>query len=63
MSVDFFTKANLKGVYITDKRKDTLLTGDISVDIKNFNYKKETLVLNKITLKNVTAKLIKYIPP
>jgi hypothetical protein len=60
VSLDFFTKANLKGVLITDQHKDTLLKGDLLVDIKNFDYKKETLVLDKIVLKNLSARLIKY---
>jgi hypothetical protein len=60
ISIDFFTKANLEGVYITDQRNDTLLTGDILVDIKSFNYEKQSLAFEKITLKNVVTKLIKY---
>ena len=58
--LDFFSKATLNGVTILDKQQDTLLHGDISVDIRNFSYKQQHLVLHKITLTDVTAKLIRY---
>jgi len=60
ISLEFFTKANLEGVFILDKHKDTIFHGDILVDIKNFDYNHKTLRLDKITLKNTTSKLIQY---
>lgn len=60
ISLEFFSRANLEGVFILDKHKDTIFNGDILVDIKNFDYKNKTLRLDKITLKNTTSKLIKY---
>jgi hypothetical protein len=60
VSLDFFTKANLEGVFISDKKKDTLFTGDLLVDIKMLDYKNKKLTLKKITLRNTTAKLINY---
>lgn len=60
VNLEFFSKADLKGIMILDQHKDTILHGDLRVDIKNFSLKKQTIVLNKITLKNVTSKLIKY---
>lgn len=60
ITLDFFTKANLEGVFILDQHKDTLLTGDIFVDIKNFNFKNKSLVLDKIIFRNISTKLIKY---
>lgn len=60
VSLSFFSKANLNGVFILDKHNDTILNGDLLVDIKNFNYKKQTLTLENITLRNTTSKLIQY---
>ncbi len=60
INLDFFSKAHLRGVFILDKHNDTLLQGDVLVDIKTFDYKHEKLHLGKITLHNTTAKLIKY---
>lgn len=60
VNLRFFSKANLKGVYILDKHNDTILNGDLLADIKNFNYEKQTLTLDKITLTNTTSKLIRY---
>lgn len=60
ISLEFFSKANLEGVFILDRHADTIFHGDILVDIKNFDYKNKKLRLDKITLKNSTSKLIKY---
>ena len=60
VNLEFFSKGNLKGVTILDKRRDTILQGDILINIRNFSYEKQRLELQKITLKNVTSKLIKY---
>ena len=60
ISLEFFTKAYLDNVLILDKHNDTILQGDLLVDIKKFDYKNENLIFDKITLKNATSKLIKY---
>lgn len=60
ISLDFFTKANIEGVFISDKKADTLFTGDLLVDIKNLDYKHQKIEFKKITIKNSTAKLLKY---
>ncbi|MDO9001432.1 MAG: translocation/assembly module TamB domain-containing protein [Bacteroidota bacterium] len=60
VKLDFFKKANLEGVYISDKNKDTLFAGDILVDLQKLDYKNQQIEFKKITLKNSTAKLIKY---
>lgn len=60
IELDFFTKAKLKGVFVSDLHKDTLLKGDLSVDIGNLNYSNKSLVLSNITLKDISAKLITY---
>lgn len=60
IELDFFTKAHLKEILVMDLHKDTLLKGDISIDIKNFNYTNKILNLDKIIFSNLTAKLINY---
>lgn len=60
VNLEFFSKANLKGITILDKHQDTILHGDILINIRNFNYEKQRLLLQKITLRNITSKLIKY---
>ena len=40
IELDFFTRARLNGVYVSDLHKDTLLKGNLEVDIRNFNFKK-----------------------
>ncbi|MBA2613680.1 MAG: translocation/assembly module TamB [Bacteroidetes bacterium] len=60
VDLEFFTKANLEGVFISDKNKDTLFSGDLLVDIRKLDYKNQKIEFKKITLKNSTAKLITY---
>lgn len=60
IKLDFFSQANLRGIYILDQNKDTILCGDILVDIKTFDYQNQKLIFDKITLKNTTTKLIQY---
>jgi len=60
VNLEFFSKANLEGVFILDKHNDTIFHGDILVNIKNFDFKHKTLRLDKIVMKNATSKLIKY---
>lgn len=60
IELSFFTKASLRGVFVSDLHKDTLLRGDVEVDIKRFDYKKKFLALDKVIFKNITAKLIQY---
>ncbi len=60
VNLEFFSKAHLKGVLILDQHLDTLLYGDIQVDIRNFDYKQQRLQLQKIRMSHATAKLIKY---
>lgn len=60
VELEFFSKAELKGVIILDRHRDTILHGDIQVNIKHFNYERQKLDLGTITLKNATSKLIQY---
>ncbi len=58
--LDLFSKANLKGVFVLDQKQDTILYGNLNVDIKSFDYKNQKISLKKIELKNTISKLIKY---
>lgn len=60
VNLEFFSKANLKGIIILDKHKDTILHGDILIDIKTFDYKQQKIEFGKISLNAATSKLIKY---
>ena len=60
VKLEFFSKAQLKGVTILDRHLDTLLNGDLLVNIKKFSYRQKKINFGKITLKNVTSKLIRY---
>lgn len=60
VELEFFSKVNLKGILIRDKHNDTLLSGDIQVNLHNFDLKNRKLTLKNISLHNITAKLIKY---
>jgi hypothetical protein len=57
--LEFFKKANLEGVFISDKNNDTIFKGDLLVDIKTLDYENQKIDIEKITLRNSTAKLIK----
>lgn len=59
VELHFFKTAELKGVYVEDKNKDTLISsGNILVEINDFSYSLKKLDLKNITLANTTAKLI-----
>jgi hypothetical protein len=58
--IDFFTKANLEGVLILDTHKDTLLCGNLDLNVKRLDFRNEILTIENVTLSKTTAKLIKY---
>lgn len=61
VDIDFFNSVLLKGVYVKDLNKDTLLYGsEIICDIKEFSYSEYKLDLQQIELKNMVAKVITY---
>lgn len=60
VELEFFSKASLNGVTILDQHSDTILHGDLQVNIRRFNYEQQKIALGTITLKNATSKLIKY---
>ncbi len=60
ISLEFFSKVHLRGVLVRDLHKDTLLSGDILVNLRNFNWRHQKLTLKTIRLENLNAKLVKY---
>ncbi len=60
VNLKFFKKANLEGVFISDKKNDTLFAGDILVDIRKLDLKNQLIEFKKITLRNSTAKIVTY---
>lgn len=58
--LDFFSKAVLEGVFISDLHKDTLFYGNLEADIRNFDLQSQSVHLERIALKNSTAKVIRY---
>lgn len=61
VDIDFFNSVLLKGVYVQDLNKDTLLYGaEMICDIENFSYNDYKLDLDQIELKNMVAKVITY---
>ena len=60
IQLDFFESATLNKILILDKHYDTILYGDILIKIKDFDYKNKSITIQKITLKNINSKIIKY---
>ena len=60
IQLDFFESATLNKIFILDKHHDTILFGDILIKIKDFDYKNKSITIQKITLKNINSKIIKY---
>jgi hypothetical protein len=59
VELHFFRTAELKGVYVEDKQKDTLISGGrILVEINELDFNLKKLDLKNITLSNTTAKLV-----
>lgn len=58
--LDFFESATLNKIFILDKHQDTILYGDILIKIKDFDYKNKSITIQKITLRNINSKIIKY---
>src|ERR1043165_3178508 len=58
VEIHFFKTAELKGVYIEDKQKDTLINGGkILVELNSFNYSGQKINIKNVTLGGTTAKL------
>ncbi|HEY1039025.1 MAG TPA: hypothetical protein VGF30_06440, partial [Bacteroidia bacterium] len=61
VDIDFFNSVVLKGVYVEDLKKDTLLYGaELICKISDFSYSEYKLDLEEIQLNNMDANLIKY---
>lgn len=60
VKIDFFKKAELTGVLILDQHQDTILSGDLTVNIQDLDYLNSRLILHSISISHATAKIIKY---
>ncbi|MDP2386260.1 MAG: translocation/assembly module TamB domain-containing protein [Bacteroidota bacterium] len=61
VDIDFFSSLVLKGVYVEDLEKDTLLYGsEVICKISDFSYSEYKLDIDEIQLNNIDANLIKY---
>jgi hypothetical protein len=61
VDIKFFSSVVLKGVYVEDLHKDTLLYGaDLTCRISNFSYSEYKLDLAEIKLSHTHANLIRY---
>ena len=61
VSVEFFKDIVIEGVYVEDLHKDTLIYLDkITVNISNFDYKKQAVDLKDITIENAKASIVYY---
>ncbi|MDZ4665385.1 MAG: translocation/assembly module TamB domain-containing protein [Bacteroidota bacterium] len=58
VELHFFKTAELKGVFMEDLHKDTLISGGrIFVELSSFNFSGQKINIKNITLSNTTAKL------
>jgi translocation and assembly module TamB len=63
LDIDFPKMLVLKGVYIEDQEKDTLLAGGLlKVDIAMFKLLSNEVEINQIVLENITAKIKRQLP-
>jgi len=63
LDIDFPKILVLKGVYIEDQLKDTLVSGkEIKVDIDMFKLVKGAILINEINLNKITLKLKRSLP-
>lgn len=60
VELEFFRTANFRNILVLDQKKDTLLAGDLLVDLSGFNFRKQKVKFDQIILQNVTAKVIEY---
>lgn len=58
VELQFFKTAEIRGIFIEDKNKDTLISGGkILVEFNSFNYSDQKINIKNVTLSNTTAKL------
>jgi len=63
LDITFPKEVVLTGVYLEDRSRDTLLYGDtLSVDISMFRLLQNTVELNRVDLRGITAKVRRSLP-
>ncbi|HRH65984.1 MAG TPA: hypothetical protein PLU53_06790, partial [Bacteroidia bacterium] len=61
VSIQFVQSVHLKGVYIEDQHKDTLLYAQsLSVSLNDLSTEKKVLAINKLTLEDAHFRLVHY---
>jgi hypothetical protein len=61
LSIDFFTRLNLKGLYIEDQKNDTLIyAGELKINSRMFRPFKYQINLRSLELQNAYVNLKKY---
>lgn len=60
IQIEFFKSAQFKNVFLKDLKDDTLFQGNLTVNVRTFDYKKKKLYFNIIHLQNANSKIIKY---
>lgn len=58
--IDFFSQATLGNVLLTDKHRDTLFAGTISVNVKELDINQHRLAIDHVKLSHATCKIIRY---
>ncbi len=52
IQLNFFTGGSIKGILLKDLQKDTLFFGNLNISLSNFDYKKQTVSIDKLELIN-----------
>lgn len=61
LKLQFVKSAELEGVFIEGSQHDTLLYGrSITVELKDFDYSKQTIRISEVKLADTRARIIKY---
>lgn len=60
IEIDLFKKLHLKNVLVLDQKKDTILYGNVTANIKLFDFQNKKIIIDNILLDNVNSKIISY---
>ncbi len=60
IEVDLFKKLHFKNVLVLDQKSDTIVCGNITTHIKNFDYQNKKIVIDNLVLENLNSKIISY---
>lgn len=60
LKIDFFSKVELGGLCLKDQKGDTLFSGEIGVQIRQFDWRHKIIRLRESRISNGVAKLVRY---